>query len=768
MIYSSSTFTRNAHPRPSEDIDPSLKESKPDYSLAMCQFIYSSYMGGRCFTKPGEQDRFASLRAYSYGAQDPNIYKDILLGKAKGPSTHSDEESEWSSIMNDRAGMYSINFDEIFSPANLYMDNILGMFNDVDYSLECEAVDEKSGTLRDEAKYRDLVEGVEAPFFEYVNTMMDMPSMAPQRPMPSSMEELDMFQQMGSYKLAYEVSMGDALKITSNLSSDKKVQRAVIRDLLTFKSATVYCYNDSSGVVRYKYIPFEDCILESSMEEDFSDSSWGGWVEYMTIADYRADNPDATDDDAKKLAEQFNGALGNGVDRFEMYNDGTSSFDTFRIPVLNAYWKGVDTEYTTHHVDGGKIPEPYRKNGLKPPRVINNNKRQTKKEPLRRLYFAKWVINTDIAYKHERCKDIAFDYFNKDVKLPFSVFSIPGKSIVEQMIPVLDHIQLTYLTLQNAIAKSPPPGLAIDIGALQGVTFGTKKVHPLDSIKIYTQSGHMLYKLGGTTPQGGQTVNQKPIEQLSSTLDATILRSLQAMEGWWTELSRITGISQQALAQVEPNQGLGVTQISLATTSNTLKPILIGWRTIKENAGIYCAHKIQSVILNNPESECPYYELLGAAKYAAIKNMSKNPPASWGCFIKASLDPATKKALLDAAAAGLQVGQNGIAILSFSDYLFIVDKIENGGNVAAIRAFIGYIEQKAKDESMARANQAKILEGQVNEQLANTKAQNEQALVQASNAAAVNKEVTKGKVDAELRKLDHALTMQEQGAEKGT
>ena len=760
MIYSASSITRGSYPRPSEDIDPKLKESKPDYSLSMCRFIYSSYMGGRCFTKPGDQNRFATLRSYSYGAQDPNIYKNILLGKAKGPASSADEESEWASIMNDRNGMYSINFEEIFSPANMYMNNLIGMFNDIDYELECEAVDEKSGTLREETKYRDLVEGEHAAFFEYVNTMLDLPQ-GPQRPIPKNAEELEMFQQMGSYKLAYEVAMGDALKITSNLSSDKKIQRAVLRDLITFNNGFVFCYNDHMGVVRYKHVPWEDAILEASMEEDYSDSSWGGWVEYITIADYRIENPEATDDDARRLAEQFNGVLGNSVDRFDTFLDGTSSFDTFRIPVLNAYWKGVDTDYTTYHVDGGKIPEPYRKDGMKPPRIINNAKRKTKGEPLRRLYSAKWIIDTDIVYKHERCKDIAFDFFNKDVRLPFSVFSIPGKSIVEQMIPVLDHIQLTYLTLQNAIAKAPPPGLAIDVGALQNVTFGTKKVHPLDSIKIYTQTGNLLYRLGGTVPGEGNTTNQKPIEQLFSTVDGVIVNALKSLEGWFMELGRVTGISPNALAQVAPEQGLGVTQINLATTSNTLKPILIGWRTIKQNAGIYCANKIQSVILNRPKSQCPYYELLGASAYSAIKTMSKNPPASWGCFIKATLDPATKKALLDAAAAGLQVGQNGIAILSYSDFLFIVDKIENGGNVAAIRAFIAYREQKAMEESIARANQAKVLEGQVNEQLANTKSQNEQAIKQMDYEMEVSKTREKFKADAALLKLSHELKLQE-------
>ena len=332
MIYSASSLTRGAYPRPSEDIDPKLKESKPDYSLAMSRFIYSSYMGGRCYTKPGDQNRFATLRSYSYGAQDPNIYKDILLGKEKGPSARSDEEPEWASIMNDRKGMYAINFEEIFSPANKYMNNILGMFNDIDYSLECDAVDERSGNLRVETKYRDLVEGAEAPFFEYVNTMMDMPQ-GPQRPVPQNAEELEMFQQMGSYKLAYEVAMGDALKITSQISSDKKVQRAVIRDLVTFNNACVFCYNDHMGVVRYRHVPWEDAILEASMQEDYSDMSWAGWVEYITIADYRADNPSATDDEVRSLAEQFNGVLGNNVDRFDTFLDGTSSFDTFRVPV---------------------------------------------------------------------------------------------------------------------------------------------------------------------------------------------------------------------------------------------------------------------------------------------------------------------------------------------------------------------------------------------------------------------------------------------------
>jgi hypothetical protein len=766
MVYNPAGLTRGGQTKPSEDISPALKSDRPDYSLAMAKFIHGQYGLGKCLTRPNEQDGIALLRAYAEGRQPSELYKNIILGKkTPGAAVSEDGDSAWADIFSRRDALSDIDFESVFSPAPKYLLNIQGLMDAADFDLEVEAVDESSISQKINNAYRDLVDGDFQNFFEYVNLTMGLPE-GPKKPIPSSFEEMQMFQQMNAYKLAYEVAMGYALKYTREISADKKVKRKVIADLLTLNKALVFAYADSARVTKYKYVDIADAILENSNEEDASDISWGGVVLYETIADFRADNPYMTEDQVTVLASNFSGFMGNGSDTMAFNNDGTSTFDTWRIPVLNAWWKGTDTEYTTKHSDGRSFKEEYKKNGTRPPKIFDTNYRKTTKESIRRLYHCKWVVSTEHVYDYGLCKDIPFDYYTKDVRLPFMLFKIPGKSIMEQMVPILNNIQLTYLGLQNAIAKSPPPGLSIDIGSIENVSFGNKKVHPLDVIKVYSRSGNLLYRMAPGDPNLGKIANQRPIEQMASMLDSAIAGGIASLERWFMEIERVTGISQNSVSSTDPGQGLGVTQINLATTNNTLKPLLIGWQTIASNLGTYCANKIQSVIVTSEKSDCAYYDILGAPSYAAIKAAGSYPPAAWGCFIKARIDQQAKTALMEAAKAGLQVGQNGIAILSFSDYLFIVDKIENGGSVASIRAFIAYREQKASEASMQRANEAKVLEGKVNEQLATVKSQAEQQSKAIDYQSAVGVIQEQFKADAMLAKIEHEFKLKEMAEEK--
>jgi hypothetical protein len=279
-------------------------------------------------------------------------------------------------------------------------------------------------------------------------------------------------------------------------------------------------------------------------------------------------------------------------------------------------------------------------------------------------------------------------------------------------------------------------------------------MRPLDLIKIYTQTGNMLYRLA--PPQPGNPIgSQNPIDTLQSTLGSVISAHVQSLELFYMELERITGISQTAMSSLDPNQGLGVSQISIATTTNTLKPILVAWQTLKSNAYAYCANKIQSVIVNNKEN--PYSEILGVPDYVAIKSAGDNVHTSWGMFIKAKIDRDTKASLLEAARNALAVGKDGVPILSFSDYLYVVDSIDNGGNVSAIRAFIAYKEQSASAEAFQRAQASMQNQSQLTDQTNQLKMQWEDKRRQDDYNMAVGKIREQFQADAMLKKLEASL-----------
>jgi|GEM_PF-3492275 len=764
MIYRLSGFARTEYTRPSDEVPPEYKET-PEYAKEWAQFIYSRYLAGETCITPDEQENIKLNREYAAGRQDPEIYKSRVLLERKQPPITTDEDSEYTSILKQREGFINVNFEDILSPIPKILLNIQGLMEDTEHNISVYAIDEKSTTLKQELKYRSLFEGQNRPVKQYIQQTMDMPQDVQEKALPSSMEELDLWEKIGSFKLAYESAMKDGIDYTEKLSKNPKVKRAVIADLITNGKALVYVYNDIGGVAKWKYADFADLVMEGSMEEDNSDSSFGGLQQWMTVADVRAElaaeDMNVSEDDIKSLAERWGSFNDNKVSYGTERKRSSFPYDNIRVPVMLNYWKTVNTSFKTYHVDGKVYNENWRKkeNGrYRLPRAYDTEYRNTKREDLRTLYSTKWIIGSDIVWKYGQVKDIPFDYHDKDVKLPFMLFKIPGKSIVEAMRPIEDEIVLTYLDLQNARAQSAPTGLKIEISSITNIPMGKGKVmHPLDVLTIYQQTGRLLYRLAPPEPSN-PIGSQNPVDTLLGGYDASIISAVKSLELYYRELERITGISDFSTGRSPVSeQGLGVTQIALATTNNTLRPIYTGYITIKENAAKYAAIKIQSVIINAKGEECPYYNILGPAKFNAIKSAGGFPPVYWGIEISAKLDSLTKQAILEAARSALAVGKDGVPILTYSEYIFIVEKINTSENLADVRAWIQYKEQQAEIRSFQRAQATQTMIGEQTRATNEQKAQEEIAKTAIEAKKSKEEKELDHRLETETKLLDHFL-----------
>ncbi len=759
MIVNIANFKSSNFPRPSDEVDPLYKET-PEYGFDWSSYIYGQYIAGKAFVTPDEQESIQTNRDYAAGRQDTEIYRDMLEQRQDGPRFIGDKE--YDSLLNHNETMMSVDFSRIFSPIPKILLNIQGVIEKTEHEIKVAAIDEKSTSLKSQLKWESYVEGQNKPMFDWVRSTLGLPGQD-DKSLPQSVEEMELMEKIGSFKLAYEIGIKDALTATANISKNKKVKRRVIRDLFENGKAATFCYEDVGGVIKYKYIDFSELIMEPADDEDYSLSNWGGIVENWTIADLRC----RLDVPEKKLAELARAQTKKmaGINWSTERKDGTYYYDDVKIPVLVSYWKSVDSDYVTNHTDGRSYNEPWKysksKDGktakIYPPRMYNTEHRVTSVHKRRVLYSTKWIIGSDIVFDNGKVTDIPFDFHAKDVRLPFVIYRIPGIPLVELMIPIADQIQLTYLELQNARAKAAPSGLKIELSSIENLKVGKKTLHPLDVIKIRTQTGHMLYRLA--PPQMGNPIGiQNPIEELLGGYEPAIISAVKALEMFYQELERVTGIADLSTGKSPTNdQGLGVSQIALETTNNTLSPIYTGWVTMKENMGMYCAIKIHSKISGATGIDSPYFEMLGPAKYNAIKGAGKYPPVYWGIDIQAKIDTLTKQKVLESAQAALSVGKDGIPILTYSEYLFIVDKLQEGANVADIRAFIAYKEQKANElgAQRAQASQAQLQQGQAANDKAKSDAQIQ--LETTLSSLRIKEKEAEAIIQAKLLALEYAL-----------
>ena len=741
------TYKEGGYLRPNEDIDPKLKSNDPTYCLNWAKYIYSAYVTGRSAITPEKIERIRKNRMYAEGRQDTSVYRDWIFGKRGKskptiPIVDKDTNELVSDMIEENLAEKNLNFDEVFSPLPKYVSNIIGIMASQEHDIVVDAEDENSGTLKEEMKFEAWIREELKPVLEEFNIMLNIPDATQQQVKPKSLEELELFENIGAFKLPYEVAMEKLLSHTEFISKyEKLIKENIIADFVTIgMSATATYFDFNSGKVKYKWVDVEDLILENSRLNDFSDSSWGGYIEYYTVHQIRMETG-LKEDDIYQLASKYVNMFGNPGSISPDMVDGRYNYDDFQIPVLHAIWKAVDTEYYTKKTKDGITSyhyEPYRttKKGKPiPPKVYNKENKKTSKTSIRRLYHARWIIDTDYLFDYGIVTNTPYNYGTNDVEFPISMYKIKGKPPIESMIPVEDQIYLSYIKLQSAIAKAAPPGLAIDMNSLDNITWGNKKIKPRDSIKIYTVSGNIFYRLTpkGLPGMGNGGSPPTPITELKGGLGTAVADGIRAIEFLYHQLDVISGIDGITSANTTPSRDTGkaVSEMAIAATSNTLKPIYSGYIDLKERnakcAGWMIAANLEAY---DDVKESPYFRAVGEGNLLAIKAASNFPPAVYGFRIEARLTEQQKQMMLAAAQAGLAGGKNGIPALTYSEYSFIVRHLTTGKSVKYIEMWMAKKEQERAIAEQKAAQEAQITQGKLTQELEQQKEESERALIQ--------------------------------------
>lgn len=704
-----SGFSANSYSRPSDDIDPKLKQNDPQYSLDWSRFIYAQWITGNTFVKPTELEQMRINRAFASGRQDPEQYKNKFLKETRegmpGPPPNAPNPyTQQLTPTEKREGYMNIDFDTIFSPIPKYIENILGMFEDQEYDIAIDAIDENSGSKREEIKYKLYVQEYLADAMKLVDKVFDIPGMEQSMSRPKNMEEIQMLDGMGRFKLRYEIGMKKACRDSDNTSKLSKIKRAVIRDLLTIGRSATWTYIDRvTNRVRHKWINLEEGIFEDTSEEDGSDITYWAFIEYYNVVDLMAETG-WTLKEIENIINNCSGLYGNPSSpplQEGAPNSIDARYNSFRIPVLHSYWITADTEYNEQRISSdGKVidyPLSYLAGGTKKPRIRNSETHKTTATSIRTIYTAKWVIDkdsTNMVFSNQRAYNIPYDFAGKDVVRPVHLFRLGVKPIVENMIPIEHDIQFTYLKFQNNIITAAPPGIAIEVTSINNLKIGNQKWKPLDTLRFRSQNGTFFYALSPNTQRllGGGNNSGKPYEELKGGLGTVVADTVASLEMLYRQLDIITGIDPISSASKAPNTktGLGVSEMAQASTSNTLKPIFLGFVSIQESQTMAAVALIQSIVSGfdvKSINKCPYSKIIGPAFCLSILSAMDFPPAEYGFQVKAKANALMIQDVRNAAAEALKN-----KVLKTSDYLFIIEHLETNDMIKYARMYIGHRE----------------------------------------------------------------------------
>lgn len=731
-------YNSQGYPRPDDFVDPSEKQSNPKWCHQYAQFIYAQFMNGSSSITSAMRDKIEKRYKYAEGNQDTDVYKTRFLDDANTrpniPIEGSDIDGK-STVKGQNEGFANIDFESIFSPLPKYVNNIIGIMQNQDHDIQIKAIDEKSGNLKDEIKYllyakKELFEEL-----QLFNKAFQLQDPSEKVPLPESLEELEMFSQMGMFKLPYEIGMKKAINHTDELSRLRELKDDLIYDLVCNNMCCTETYVDTNGYVKHDHVPLFDVIIEGSKKRNHSDSSYCARIKWLTAADLKEETG-WDDDKIRQMISKYANTYGNPSYDPAKLDDRSFSLSSFRIPVLRCYWKSVDSIIETERKKGNKTMIYQEEWKGKRPRFYNNDNRKSTRTDVHTLYHCNWVIDMpeDYVYEYGRPNNLPYNYESKEVELPIHFYKGRGRSIIDLMMIIADDIQFTYLKLQAAIIQAPPPGISFDIGVLENLTLdGSNNITVKDAIRLYSQKGSFVYRLSPST-LNTPTSRSRPIEELRGGLGTAITDAMNAMEMFYHSLDVLSGIDAITSANQSPlpEQGKGVTEIAVAATHNTLKHLYAAYLSMKESQTKCAAYYIQALtyLYRDNINDNPYYKVIGKTNLLSIITAGEYPPVCYGFFAKAVPSDNIKNEIIGAARDAMKSGRNGKPVITYSEYLFIVEHLDTYDGVGWARVFLAKKEQQHMVEEAEAARAAQENNAMIAKEQEQAKAESERVRIE--------------------------------------
>lgn len=724
---------------PSDDVDPATKLTA-DWCLGWQQALWSLFLRGNTYNTVQSYEQLQLLRLYGAGRQPNGIYMDLLL------NNYNDNNAQ-------RTGWLSTNW-EIFSPAPKLHREIKGRFEKQEFDYSATAIDPTSQAEKEnkqwEVWYNSKYGAREREVMEKIGVEVDDKV----EYIAQSLEELEMFKEMGGFKLRNEAATETVLDATDMVSDIKTIKQKSIDDLVDWnKTAFRDYYDPNTGLTKYEYVDWENLIIDYSRETDFKDIRFWSYIKFETLNNVRI-KTGMTEDEIIQLAMMNCDMWGNMArsqfDSFSRWgyrtDKGVRTYDQFRVPILISEWISTDHNYKLTKTNKAGIKKTYPQEHGK---VYNTENKKTKINLVNNVYQSTWIMGSKYVYDYGLSLNTARPD-PKNPKLSIHAVALPGKSITESIKPCLDQLELAWVRWQSAIAKAAPNGINIDLSKLENISVdGSENLSVMQVIDLYRQTGDTLERSGGApgvaakyTPQG------RSINRNEGGVGPFMNEIITTMDTNFKLIYELTGIDLVSSASAQRGE-VTATEVKFASaaTSDALQPLFTNWIQMKEDAAVSASCKINRAIKYHPEAREAYTSMIGETAVETLRIASDKTAAQYGIKIEVRPTEQMKAAAIEAATKALQPGKNGENI-NLPDWWYFVDMIQRGRAKHAM-AILNYRLERSKKEGIKLQEDNMKLNGQ-----------NMLQQQQAKDQGKMKEIIVQGEIDMKIKAQEALLEME--------
>jgi hypothetical protein len=696
-----------------------------DWILRYCRAAYKEFnsQGGKIFY--GARYQYATIRDYAMGTQSISKYKKML-------EVDESQNDSWLAIDWSILPIASRFRRQAIAKLTKRSYNI--MINPIDPTSE---VEKKKYKAKQEAKIKltDALAKVNPQLAQNSELQFEENE-------PRDLEELEIHMDF-SYKHKLSEELEEVVSNILNLNNYQETRQKLLQDVFDFGVCGVKeCIED--GAVKVRHVRPENVVSSYCMNRDFSDAQHIGELRMMSIADIRRLAGDSiSEEQFMDIAERHMSKFNNPTALPPSRGVG-SDYDSFSIPVLDIEFMSVNTLDVETRVDkrGNKIVSV-----LKTDKKRKTNSYSSKHYKV--VYKCKWIVDTEYAFDYGIANNMKRKNSSMtETSLNYHLFApefydMRATSIMEQVIPIIDAIQLAWFKLQNAIATARPKGIQIALDAIENIPLGAggQELKPEDVIDLFNKKGTLVYRYLDTN---GNPSPYKPIEEIENGLGRDIATYYSMIEKNIQFVRDITGVNEYVDgSSVDPRTLSNVTRLAEEASNNSLYGCVEADRfVLQETAKSVVVHVHDLIKFKNYHES--YITALGSETIEYLSKQESVSPREYGLLVEDRPDVIEKEKFKQIA---LQyVGQGMIEL----EDLVLID---NAQSLKKVQFILAYRMKKRKAEKMQESMMLQQQNAQVQQQSIQAKMQADAEIMNMKHQFNMQIEELKGLMRQELEKV---------------
>jgi hypothetical protein len=543
--------------------------------------------------------------------------------------------------------------------------------------------------------------------------------------LPETEEELDIHMQL-TYKQAVELAEEQALNVLMDGNNYELIKKRFYYDLTVLGIGAVKTgFNTSEGAT-IDYVDPANLIYSYTDSPYFEDIYYVGEVKSIPVNELAKQFPHLTESDLEDIMKNKSFNRNNNTTRFSIDKE-----DNNTIQVLYFNYKTYMNEvYKVKEMGSGADKIIPKTDQFDPPKDKEGGYSRILRS-IECLYEGAMILGTDKLLKWEMAKNMMRPKsdFTK-VKMNYNIVAprmYNGKidSLVKRVTGFADMIQLTHLKLQQIMSRMVPDGVYLDADGLAEIDLGNgTNYSPQEALNMFFQTGSVIGR--SFTSEGDMNPGKIPIQEITSGSGGNKIQALIGNYNYYLQMIRdVTGLNEARDGSMpDKNALVGIQKLAAANSNTATRHILQSGLFLTSEVAECLSLRISDILEYSPTADA-FVQAIGAHNVATLEEMSELHLYDFGIFIELMPDEEEKAVL-----------ENNIQMALQQQSIDLEDAIDlrDIKNVKLANQLLKIRRKKKADKDQALQERNMQMQGQINQQSAQSAAQAEvqknQALTQ--------------------------------------